>query len=114
DHIVDHGSVRNYVSVKRRLFRDLAPGPASPPPVAILNTHDPYLGAPPQSLGPGGSLVPYEWTDPGLTGRNAAAGAVLGLWADRIESDADGTCLVVHGLPDGPATCPLSLHRRVQ
>jgi UDP-N-acetylmuramoyl-L-alanyl-D-glutamate--2,6-diaminopimelate ligase len=112
DHIVDHGSVRNYVSVKRRLFRDLAPGPASPRPVAILNTDDPYFGDLRQSLGPGVSLVTYELTDPGLTGRNAAAGAMLGLWVDRIESDADGTCLVVHGLPDGPVPCRIPLHGR--
>ena len=32
DHIVDHGNVRNYVAIKRRLFRDLAPGPPAPGP----------------------------------------------------------------------------------
>src|SRR4029450_10655193 len=87
DHIVDHGSVRNYVAVKRRLFRDLAPGLASPRPVAVLNTDDRYFGDFRRSLGPGVRLVTY-----GSTGRVATAGATLGLGADRLEADGDGAC----------------------
>ena len=40
DHIPDHGNVRNYVAVKRRMFHDLRVSPASPRPVAILNADD--------------------------------------------------------------------------
>ena len=107
DHIVDHGSVRNYVAVKRRLFRDLALGPASPRPVAILNTDDRYFGDFCRSLGPGVTLVTY-----GLAGRGAPSGASLDVQANRIEAETDGTGLVVHGLPGGPASCRIPLHGR--
>ena len=95
------------MAVKRRLFRDLAPGPASPRPVAIVNTDDRYFGDFRRSLGPGVTLVTY-----GLTGRGAPSGASLDVQANRIEAEADGTGLVVLGLPDGPAPCRIPLHGR--
>ena len=107
DHIVDHGNVRNYVAVKRRLFRDLAPGPASPRPIAILNADDRYLEDFRTALAPGVVLGTY-----GLTARGASAGGASSLWAERIEPDAGGTGLIVHGLPDGPVPCRLPLHGR--
>ena len=107
DHIVDHGSVRNYVAVKRRLFRDLAPGPASPRPVAILNTDDRYFGDFRRSLGPGVTLVTY-----GLTGRGArpAPPSTCGRTASRPRPT--GPAWSSTGLPDGPVPCRIPLHGR--
>ena len=112
DHIVDHGNVRNYVAIKKRLFRDLAHGPASPRPVAILNTDDRYFGAFRATLATGVRLSTYGL---GARARRAAAGdpspdASLSLTAERIEAERDGTCLIVHGLPGGPRPCRMPLH----
>ena len=110
DHIVDHGNVRNYVAIKKRMFRDLAPGAASPRPVAILNTDDPYFGAFRATLASGVRLGTY-----GIGARRSATGdpspdASLSLTAERIEAEADGTCLIVHGLPGGARPCHIPLH----
>jgi len=110
DHIVDHGNVRNYVAVKKRMFRDLAPGPASPRPVAILNTDDRYFSDFRDSLAGGVRLATYS-VDARRSGNgDPSPDASLSLTAERIEPEADGTCLIVHGLPGGPRPCRIPLH----
>jgi UDP-N-acetylmuramyl tripeptide synthase len=53
------------------------------------------------------TLVTY-----GLAGRGAPSGASLDVQANRIEAETDGTGLVVHGLPGGPAPCRIPLYGR--
>ena len=112
DHVTDHGNVRNYVSVKRRLFHDLAAGLASPQPVAILNADDPYFRHFRDRLAPGVRLGVYGLNTPGPTASDSSPRAALRVWAEHIEPGADGTRFVVHGLPPGPAPCHIPLHGR--
>jgi UDP-N-acetylmuramoyl-L-alanyl-D-glutamate--2,6-diaminopimelate ligase len=110
DHIVDHGNVRNYVAIKQRLFRDLAPGPASPRPVAILNTDDRYFGAFRATLASGVRLGTYALGAHRAIVADPSPDASLSLTANRIEARRDGTGLIVHGLPGGPRRCRIPLH----
>ncbi|HXD97711.1 MAG TPA: UDP-N-acetylmuramyl-tripeptide synthetase [Candidatus Acidoferrum sp.] len=105
DHISNHGNVRNYVAVKRRLFRDLRAGPASARPVAILNADEAYAGDFRSGLAPGVRLATY-----GLNGRNGTAPGPLRLRAGDIAHGADGTSFTIHGLAGGPHACRTRLH----
>ncbi len=103
DHISNHGNVRNYVAVKKRLFRDLRPGPASPGPVAILNADDAHAGGFRTSLARGVGLATF-----GLGSRREPG--PLRLRAGDVAHDADGTSFTVYGLADGPRPCRTRLH----
>jgi UDP-N-acetylmuramoyl-L-alanyl-D-glutamate--2,6-diaminopimelate ligase len=105
DHISDHGNVRNYVAVKKRLFRDLRAGPASPAPVAVLNADDAYAADFRATVARGVRLGTYS-----LGGRAATAAGALRLWAGDVAHEADGTAFTVHGLPEGPLPCRTRLH----
>jgi UDP-N-acetylmuramyl-tripeptide synthetase len=105
DHISDHGNVRNYVAVKKRMFRDLRAGPASPAPVAVLNADDAYAADFRAALGRSVRLGTY-----GLGGGGRRAAGAPRLWAGDVTHEADGTAFTVHGLPPGPLPCRTRLH----
>jgi UDP-N-acetylmuramoyl-L-alanyl-D-glutamate--2,6-diaminopimelate ligase len=102
DHISDHGNVRNYVAVKRRMFRDLRVGPASPAPLAVLNADEAHVADFRAALAPGVRLATYGLGDGQVGAPRLRAG--------DITHEAGGTAFVVHGLPGGPLPCRTRLH----
>ena len=104
DHICDHGNLRNYMAVKRRMFRDLRVRPASPRPVAIVNADDLRGRGFGRDLAPGVRALTYAR---GRTARTTSRGRV---WASRIVQAATGTSFRVHGLAARPLACHTRLH----
>jgi UDP-N-acetylmuramoyl-L-alanyl-D-glutamate--2,6-diaminopimelate ligase len=103
DHISDHGNVRNYVAVKRRMFSDLRARPASPAPVAIVNADDAHAGDFRRGPGSGVRVATYS-----LRARNGReAGHV---WATRVRHAERGTSFTIHGLAERPLPCRTCLH----
>ncbi|HUR35545.1 MAG TPA: UDP-N-acetylmuramyl-tripeptide synthetase [Vicinamibacterales bacterium] len=106
DHIREHGNRRNYIAAKQRMFRDLARGPASPRPVAILNADDGAVGAFLAVIGADIRIVTY-----GTTGRVTPARPVeRHVAASRLSHDRDGTSFLVTGLRRRPLPCRTALH----
>jgi UDP-N-acetylmuramoyl-L-alanyl-D-glutamate--2,6-diaminopimelate ligase len=105
DHIRDHGNTRNYVAVKKRLFRDLRVGPGGPQPVAIVNADDPCVDDFRESLPAGVQLCSYGIGAPSTTDL-----APLRLRAVDVAHGVGGTSFLIHGLPDGPLPCRTRLH----
>jgi UDP-N-acetylmuramyl-tripeptide synthetase len=103
DHISDHGNVRNYVAVKRRMFRDLRAGPARPAPVAIVNADDARAREFRGGLGPGVRVTTYS-----LGARNGSGPSRV--WATSERHGDHGTSFTVHGLAGRPLACRTRLH----
>ncbi len=103
DHISDHGNVRNYVAVKRRMFRDLRARPASPAPVAIVNADDARAGDFQRGLGPGVRATPYSLRARTGTGPSR-------VWATGVRHADRGTSFTVHGLAGRSLPCRTRLH----
>ena len=105
DHISDHGNIRNYVAVKRRMFRDLSTRPASPTPVAIANADDAWATDFRNSLEPD-----VRWGTFSLRARKTTDGAQPRLRAAAVVHGADGTAFTIHGLVDDTLHCRTRLH----
>ena len=105
DHISDHGNIRNYVAVKRRMFRDLSVGPASPMPVAIVNADDAWATDFANSLAPGVRRGTFS-----LRARRATDLEQPRLRAADVAHGAGGTAFTIHGLVDDPLPCRTRLH----
>jgi UDP-N-acetylmuramoyl-L-alanyl-D-glutamate--2,6-diaminopimelate ligase len=105
DHISDHGNIRNYVAVKRRMFRDLSAGPASPTPVAIVNADDAWATDFRHNLAPD-----VRWGTFSLRARRPTDVGQPRLRAADVAPGAGGTAFTIHGLGDDPLPCRTRLH----
>lgn len=112
DHISDHGNARNYVAAKRRMFRDLRVGAASPRPVAIVNGDDARRAEFLTPLAPGVRAMTFGLSRPAAPATRRSAAGMHGahVWASDVVHTNSGTAFTVHGLGDRPLPCRTPLH----
>ena len=114
DHIVGPRQRPQLRGDQKRLFRDLAPGPASPRPVAILNTDYRCFGAFRATSRHGRPPEHLRARRPPGRRRRSVAGRVAEPHGRALEADSDGTCLIVHGLARRPPALSHAAARPLQ